>query len=147
LEEFLGMLRKAFDDPGEGEASPAEGEQPEFHAWVSVVTQQIEDLRAMAKCGQLEDEFRYFGIDAPSGARWYNFDPYTYIECGAEGAFGGWQEEDTERTLVSGPVACLDADGNLVSRDPKDIQEPTAELPGITWEMLSDFIWCGQCYE
>lgn len=32
---------------------------------------------------QLEDPYRYDGIDSETGHRWYNFDPGTNLECGA----------------------------------------------------------------
>ena len=43
----------------------------------------------MAEAGALEDEYRYFGIDSPTGFRWYNFDPCSYLECGVRGSLGG----------------------------------------------------------
>jgi hypothetical protein len=33
-----------------------------------VILFQIADLRRMAEVGQLENEYRYLGIDSPSGA-------------------------------------------------------------------------------
>lgn len=148
LDEFFGILETAFDGAAQLHTQPVQGDHPPFQQWVSEVTKQIEDLRAMAQSGQLNDKHRYFGIDAPSGARWYNFDPCTYIECGVSGAFGGWEEgDDTGRMYVPGQVSCLDTEGHLVARDPKDLREPILELPGITWEMFSIFVWCGQNYE
>jgi hypothetical protein len=40
----------------------------------------------MAEAGTLENEYRYFGIDSPTGFRWYNFDPCSYLECGVRGS-------------------------------------------------------------
>ena len=43
---------------------------------------QIADLHKM-KGKQLVDEYRYFGIDSETGHRWYNFDPFGNLSCGA----------------------------------------------------------------
>jgi hypothetical protein len=45
---------------------------------------QIADLYRM-RDNQLKNEGRYFGIDYPTGNRWYNFDVFTYLECGTRG--------------------------------------------------------------
>lgn len=42
---------------------------------------QIAELHKM-RGKQLENEYRYFGIDSETGNRWYNFDPFTNLECG-----------------------------------------------------------------
>jgi hypothetical protein len=42
---------------------------------------RIHHVRERARL--LQDEFRYFGIDSPTGHRWYNFDPASYLHCGA----------------------------------------------------------------
>jgi hypothetical protein len=97
---------------------------------------------------QLQNELRYFGISAPSGRYWYNFDPRSYIECGAAGSLGGWVEGDeTDRAYVPGSVACIGPDGSITSCDPRDLDRPTVEIPEFTWEMFSDFVWRGQNYE
>lgn len=149
LEEFFHLLQDSFNDHSDVlKDIVVEGAVPQFHEWKAAVTDQIKDLREMAQTGQLENEYRYFGISAPSGRYWYNFDPCTYIECGVAGSFGGWEEGDeTGRIYVPGPVACLDSDGNISSCDPKDLYCPPVEVPLITWEMFSDFVWCGQNYE
>ncbi len=47
-----------------------------------VIKFQIADLHKM-RGKQLENEFRYFGLSSETGKRWYNFDPFTNLECGA----------------------------------------------------------------
>lgn len=42
---------------------------------------QIADLHLMAQTGQINDPNAFFGIDSPTGQRWYNFDPCSYLEC------------------------------------------------------------------
>jgi hypothetical protein len=46
---------------------------------------QIADLHRMAEVGTLNDPQRYFGIDSPTGHRWYNFDPSTFLACASSG--------------------------------------------------------------
>ena len=45
---------------------------------------QIADLYRM-RDNQLKDKYRYYGIDSPTGNTWYNFDVFTYLECGTRG--------------------------------------------------------------
>jgi hypothetical protein len=119
-----------------------------FAAWHNRIIYQIVDLREMAEKGTLEDKMRYFGIDAPRGARWYNFDPCAFLESGMAGTFGGWQEgDDTGRGYVPGPVAVLDEAGNIATADPRDIDDPITELKAISWEDFQEFLWMGQSYE
>jgi hypothetical protein len=66
-----------------GLEAPPEG----YRLWEETITSQLADLREMAAAGILENEWRGFGVDAPSGARWYNFDPRTYLECAVAGTF------------------------------------------------------------
>jgi hypothetical protein len=150
LDTVYALLEDSFSPAGE--AAAAEGEIEEnaegFAGWDSVVRRQIQDLLAMKKNGRLEDEQRYFGIEAPSGQQWYNFDPCTYIECGAAGAFGGWEEGDqTGRKYVTGHVAVSTEDGGIDLRDARDLDQPPKELGSISWEQFRDFLWCGQQYE
>ncbi|MEW6305167.1 MAG: hypothetical protein AB1705_16955 [Verrucomicrobiota bacterium] len=148
LDEFLGLLRDAFECSGGLDAAVPVEATAGFQKWKVQMERQIEDLQQMAQSGQLQDEHRYFGISAPSGRYWYNFDPCTYIECGAEGSLGGWVEGDeTGRDYVPGPVACLGPDSSIVACDPRDLDHPPVPLSEITWEMFLDFAWCGQSYE
>src|SRR5262249_54029097 len=109
---------------------------------------QIVDLHQMAANGQLEDKYRYFGIDAPRGGRWYNFDPRGFLECAVAGSFGGWQEgDDTGRDYVPGLAAAGDADGNIIAVDPRSIETPVDALPPITWDAFAELLFTGQIYE
>ncbi|GHU26826.1 hypothetical protein AGMMS50256_05050 [Betaproteobacteria bacterium] len=61
---------------------------------IAVIEFQIAELHRMAG-KQLENEYKYFGIDSETGNRWYNFDPHTNLECGARGlGFADPDEED-----------------------------------------------------
>jgi hypothetical protein len=146
---FARVLAEAFGAPASGTpASTPAVESSGFAKVAAILRAQIEDLAAMDRTGQLRDEMRYFGSDAPSGARWYNFDPLTYLECGAQGAFGGWDEEDDNgRDLVPGQVAVLDDSGELQRMDPGDLDDPVTELGDLGWDSVERFLWCGQYYE
>ena len=68
---------------------------------VEVIKFQLAELSRMHVSGQLADESRFFGIVSPSGHGWYNFDPFSLLECGARGLMdhagedapvrGGWE--------------------------------------------------------
>ena len=146
--EFAELLHAAFEGPDAADAPPDAAPSEGFLAWQERIDEQIRDLEEMRHAGTLDDEHRYFGVDAPRGGRWYNFDPSTYLECATAGTFGGWQEgDDTGRAYVPGPVAVVDASGIVTSVDPRDLEEPVVELRPITWEMFVDFLECGQWYE
>ena len=59
---------------------------------VAVLHFQISELHKMRN-KQLLDEYKYFGIDSETGNRWYNFDPFTNLECGAAGLFDNAEDE------------------------------------------------------
>jgi len=147
MQAFADLLRAAFE-PGlcaaESGASASDG----YLAWKRRITEQIRDLGEMQEAGTLDNEYRSFGMDAPRGGRWFNFDPCTYLECAVAGTFGGWQEGDaTGRSYVSGPVAILDPTGAITALDPRNIDEPVVEVPRISWKMFVDFLNAGQWYE
>lgn len=119
-----------------------------FLAWQNRVIYQIVDLRAMEENVSLNDNMRYFGIDAPRGSRWYNFEPQGFLECAVSGSYGGWQEsDDTGRDYVPSPVAVLGEGGKIESVDPRDIDDPVIELEAITWDKFTEFLFDGQSYE
>ncbi len=157
---FFGVLAEAFTvepsafDDELWRSTAAElyaldlAETPGFQGWEYRVVRQIIDLREMAEGGQLGNEMRYFGINAPRGSRWYNFDPCTFLECGMAGTFGGWQPgDDTGRDYVPGEVAVMGPDGQITSRDPREIDDPIGVLQAISWESFRDFLGEGQWYE
>ncbi|WP_294282882.1 hypothetical protein [uncultured Chryseobacterium sp.] len=53
----------------------------EYDYTVAVIKFQIAELHKM-NGKQLDDEYKYFGIDSETGNRWYNFDPDSILECG-----------------------------------------------------------------
>lgn len=109
-------------------------EEPRPHGFArfeAILIHQIADLQAMRSSGQLGDSNRYFGLDAPSGARWYNFDPASYLECGASGSVGGWAD-DAEVLLVT---------------PPETVAEDDETRRSFGWEGVCDLLVCGQIYE
>lgn len=165
LQCFTGLLETAFVAPtplelplsklGLGaskrnsqEFEDSKAAQDGYCQWEEILRLQIIDLKDMKANGSLNDEYRYFGIDSPRGARWYNFDPCTYIECGAAGSFGGWEAGDsTTRCQVPGLVAVLDESDNCTLVNPQDIDDPVVEISSVSWEMFTEFLIDGQTYE
>ncbi len=151
LTEFVGLLDGAF------EGAPASvtlaqireaASDKELSNWHRQLAQQVLDLREMELAGTLEDEYRYFGIDSPAGSRWYNFDPHTFVECGMNGTFGGWEPDcESDRQYVPGLVAYIDENGKMQSARPEELEEPPLPMATISWDDFADFLWSGQCYE
>lgn len=44
-----------------------------------MICYQIADLHLMTQTGQVNDPNAFSGIDSPTGHRWYNFDPSSYL--------------------------------------------------------------------
>jgi len=84
LEEALTSEPAAFDPEWlKIKKAPVQSEKLNgFDYAVAIIRFQISELRKM-KGKQLEDPFRYDGIDSETGNRWYNFDPAGNLECGA----------------------------------------------------------------
>ncbi|HEU0299492.1 MAG TPA: hypothetical protein VFR37_08565 [Longimicrobium sp.] len=133
-------------DPLARDLGPRPETEKGFESWERLILRQIRDLREMAVAGSLNDEMRYFGIDAPGGSRWYNFDPAGFLEAGAEGTFGGWEPEDGGRILVPGQVAVLGPDG-FTTMDAANVERPVYPLEKMTWYEFADFLQSGQWYE
>jgi hypothetical protein len=102
-------------------------------AWEQCILFQIADLRRMAEAGTLENEYRYFGIDSPTGFRWYNFDPCSYLECGVRGSLGGYTEDE---------VIVL-----IPPEDGASADSPVVPVNCLTWDQFADLLWCGAVYE
>lgn len=56
---------------------------------------QITDLYRM-RDDQLKDKYRYLGVRSPTGYSWYNFDPFTYLECSTAGQVAHHRDGDQE---------------------------------------------------
>jgi len=148
LEAALHEPPPAFDPRWPEEYDEARDERIGFARWEATIRAQVVDLHEMAEAGALADEQRYFGIDAPRGGRWYNFDPRAFLECAVEGSFGGWCEGDAGgRCYVPGPCVALDEDGKLITVDPREIKSRLVELDVISWEDFAGFLRSGQWYE
>jgi hypothetical protein len=102
----------------------------------------------MEEAGTLANDLRYFGVHAPRGLCWFNFDPLTFLECAVAGTFNGWRSGDpTGRDYVPGPVAVVDDAGRITSADPRSLDEPTVEVGPISWDTFAAFLASGQWYE
>jgi hypothetical protein len=138
-ERLLGWCAAAFTTPPPAfdqawmDLKPASwDDDATFATWERMILWQIADLRRMEAAGTLEQPDRYFGIDSPSGARWYNFDPLGYLECGIRGVFGGFQESEV---IVLIPPESGSADS------------PVYELPELAWADLCQVLEYGKEYE
>lgn len=152
---FFALLAEAFTHPAppfdeawrsryEEDDADADG----FEGWEARLLRQVVDLREMGEQGMLDDEQRYFGIDAPRGQRWYNFDPCTFLECATAGSYGGWQPgDDTGRDYVPGPVVVPGEGGQLVECDPREVSAPHVAMGVVSWEDFREFLGDGQWYE
>jgi hypothetical protein len=154
LPDFARLLEAAFIepvpafDPSWLEQASNRPNTSGYGRWEDVILSQVVDLHEMREANMLANDLRYFGLDAPRGSRWYNFDPLGFLECGVAGSFDGWQPgDDTERDYVPGPVAILDDAGKISSADPRTVDSPTYALPFVSWDTFADFLRQGQWYE
>jgi hypothetical protein len=79
----------ADTDPPESVWQPQTDRADPFAALQHMLRYQIADLHRMAEIGTINDPYRYGGIDSPTGKRWHNFDPETYLECAGAGMGDG----------------------------------------------------------
>lgn len=108
-----------------------------FTIWARTLRAQICDIRELAEGGLYENPNRHHGVTAPRPLgveqrpipeRWCNFDVTSYLECGVEGAFGGWRPE---------------FDGAVVDGEPCEPRQ----LERLSWDEMTTFTICGQSYE
>jgi len=140
---FARLLEGAFQEaapafaPAWQDIADQEGGRRGYSRWERTIFSQIIDLRDMRDTGILVNEHRYFGVDAPRGGRWFNFDPLTYLECAVEGTFGGWQPGDsTGRGYVSAKNLELE-----------DLEMPIFDIARVSWDQFADFLRAGQSFE
>ncbi|MEU6040123.1 hypothetical protein ABZ801_32430 [Actinomadura sp. NPDC047616] len=119
------------------------GDEPRGHAdWERVILSQLADLEDFLAAPP--GPHARFGVDAPrppgSGrratpARWYNFDPATYLECAVAGSLGGWDATDGARVPLS------TGSGDAAARS------YVRPLTSMSWADLARIAVCGQIYE
>lgn len=93
-----GSLEQKTNEPLKFEAA---GKHGGLAYSAEVIKFQLAELSRMRASGQLADDSKFFGIISPSGHGWYNFDPFSLLECGARGLMdhagedapvrGGWE--------------------------------------------------------
>ena len=99
-------VKAARDEPlGPKTNEPLKFEAADKHGGLAysaeVIKFQLAELSRMRASGQLADESKFFGIVSSGGHGWYNFDPFSLLECGARGLMdhagedapvrGGWE--------------------------------------------------------
>lgn len=92
--------------PPEWVGQPETASAHPFATLQQMLRYQIADLHRMAEAGTLNHALRYGGLDSPTGYRWYNFDPETFLECASAGMGDG--------EGVSGTIECSWADLAMV---------------------------------
>lgn len=105
LAEFEELLAASFVEPApsvdERWLEPPPESASSFDRWQHAIVRQVVDLREMGEAGLLISELRYYGLDAPRGGRWYNFDTCSYLESATAGTFGGLMpDDDSEFTTL-----------------------------------------------
>jgi hypothetical protein len=152
---FIQLLAEAFiaeplpfDDSWRALPAPLNAEPLGFAEWEAELISQIVDLREMDESNILKNKYKSFGVAAPRGSNWYNFEPADYLECGTAGLIDGWPpESSTEQILVTGTVGLLDADGKTVKVNAEDVALPVFDILELSWEQFFKFIACGKYYE
>ena len=153
LDAFWSMLRNAYlgdvsaQDtlPDVGDVQSQQG-AANHDGCQTVLDRQIADLRDMRAADVIGHAF--FGTTAPSGRYWCNTGVAGFLECGAAGAFGGWQPgDDTGRVLVPGEVAYFKEDGAIGSAPASAFHHPIQVIDPLSWEDAIEFLRCGQSYE
>ena len=79
---------------------------------LEVLRFQISELHKM-RDKQLKNESRYFGIDSETGHRWYNFDPFTILECGVSCMIDNSENEDEDIAINWATLGELLEDGRI----------------------------------
>lgn len=71
------------DEPPSSQVGPRHG----FDLFERTIQFTVADFERMREAGQLDQDAArlYFGIESPTGASWYNFDPETFWECSLRG--------------------------------------------------------------
>jgi len=104
--QFLGLLAAGRDGPLAPfpDSRPPRSEEDEVRCLSELQEQlqrQIVDLRGLRAAGAYDNPYRGFGLNAPGGDRWYNFDPVGYLSCACSGALG-------VHSGIEEPLALLD---------------------------------------
>src|SRR5262249_42518116 len=71
-----------------------------FGGFESALLSQVVDLEDLRAQGWLQLPDRELGIDAPSGARWYNFTVAAFLDCACAYMFPA-EDEDSDVTALS----------------------------------------------
>ena len=138
LSTFFELLRSGFESELSSNDTPPISLWDAsfgFGRWFSVASGQIRELRVMAEHGALGDPMRYFGVTGAGKRSWYNFDPLTFLECGAAGYFDGWRPGD--------PVGRRALEMGGVSQEPPEV----IEIEGLYWNHVAEFFISCQIYE
>lgn len=65
-----------------------------YEAALSLLKYQIADLHRMEEAGTINNPYRYFGIESPTGHTWYNFTPGGFLGCALSCMEGGTEDSE-----------------------------------------------------
>jgi hypothetical protein len=74
-----------YSEPPALATQRSNGSADAFDELLHLLRYQIADLHRMAKDGTLKTPFCDGGIDSPTGHRWFNFNPASFLECASRG--------------------------------------------------------------
>lgn len=84
----------AYNKPAGVVGSGPERVQDDFKELQDMLCYQIADLHRMREAGTLDNPYRYFGIESPTGQTWYNFTPADFFGNGSYGLHEGSEETE-----------------------------------------------------
>lgn len=76
------------------------GKEEDFAFLLQVLTFQIAELRRMSG-KQLDNQYRYFGVESETGHYWYNFEPFANLESGIRGYMDNIREGKRPSEIIT----------------------------------------------
>ncbi|MCA9257100.1 MAG: hypothetical protein KDA33_15730 [Phycisphaerales bacterium] len=155
MTEFLALIESgfarapaAFDEGWRREYDRLSQDEDTCAGCRATIVRQIVDLHEMDECGKLLSEWREFGIDAPRGERWFNFEPVLYLRCALAGTFGQWEPGEDLAPSVDQNSSIMPADADSGESGRTDETTRLKKLsPAVSWERVHTFFICGQICE
>lgn len=70
-----------FENPPDITLDEKDAHYTDFSILQQMICYQIADLHRMKQAGILDKPYLALGADSPTGNRWFNFDPISYLRC------------------------------------------------------------------
>jgi len=155
MTEFLGLIESgftgapvAFEEQWRHQYDGLSRDDRIYAGCRAEIVRQIVDLREMDESGTLQGEWREFGLDAPRGERWFNFETVGYLGCALAGTFRMREPGDELAYQVESipPAVRGEAESEEAGRR-DDTMRPPLKSPAVSWERFNAFFVCGRIYE